>query len=227
MSEGNKDSYLGEGRKKVLDLRGHRYGEVTVKELGGRNTSGRIKWVCLCDCGEEFSVTGNALRNGNTKSCGCKKIRGKHGLSKSLEYKAWNSARDRTTNPKSKYYYAYGGRGIDFCPTWQDFKVFIKDMGMKPTEKHSLERVDNNKGYNKDNCVWATGSEQNFNRRYFTESNTGKVGVHLCQRDKVYIAHIGVRGDRIRVGRFSCLEEAYKARQEAEKLYYGVLYKDV
>ncbi len=73
--------------------------------------------------------------------------------------------RDRCENKNNKAYHRYGGRGISVCTRWKKFKNFYADMGLKPTKKHSLERINNNKGYSKKNCRWATQTEQCRNKR--------------------------------------------------------------
>lgn len=85
------------------------------------------------------------------------------------EYGAWNSMRSRCLNPKVKTYKNYGGRGIGCCEEWKNFRSFLRDMGLRPSSDHSLERVDNEKGYSPDNCKWATYEEQNTNRRSVIE----------------------------------------------------------
>jgi hypothetical protein len=71
----------------------------------------------------------------------------------------------RCTNPKSKSFKNYGGRGIKVCARWKDFSLFLKDMGAKPAPELTLERIDNNKGYSPSNCTWATKSAQRKNQR--------------------------------------------------------------
>lgn len=131
-------------------------------------------WECACDCGAVKIVCGSQLRNGRTKSCGClredamRESTTRHGLSGTSEYRVWCSMRARCNNPKTKYYDFYGGRGIFVCPEWNKsgsagFLNFLNDMGKRPSSTHSIERVDVNKGYSPDNCVWIEKKDQNKN----------------------------------------------------------------
>lgn len=86
---------------------------------------------------------------------------------KTPEYRAWTAMRDRCYNPKTKSYRRYGGRGITVCGPWREsFANFLVDMGRRPSEGHSLDRVDNSGNYTPLNCRWATKSEQAYNRVY-------------------------------------------------------------
>lgn len=82
------------------------------------------------------------------------------------EYQAWNGIRHRCRNPKRADYERYGGRGVTVCDRWYDsFEAFLSDMGKRPSSGHSIERKDNSKGYEPDNCQWATAKDQANNRR--------------------------------------------------------------
>jgi len=97
---------------------------------------------------------------------------GRHGLSRTVEYRAWISLKNRCFNKNNKDYKNYGGRGIIVCDRWKNDPVqFIKDMGLKPSPEHSIDRIDNNGNYEPNNCRWATIEQQNSNRRF-----TGFVG---------------------------------------------------
>lgn len=89
-----------------------------------------------------------------------------HGMTHSGEYSSWQNMLARCYNVKNPYYSHYGGRGITVCESWRNsFNDFISDMGLKPTNLHSIDRIDNNLGYCKNNCRWATRVVQIANRR--------------------------------------------------------------
>lgn len=148
------------------------YGLLTVIAYAGRR-SYRVKkkeqqWLCRCQCGKYSVVTIGNLRDGNTRSCGCTKIKHRHtaGPKKSSEYRAYLSMKDRCCRPENHAYSQYGGRGICVCDRWLDsFQNFIADMGPKPDPSYSLDRKENNGNYEPGNCRWATRTEQARNTR--------------------------------------------------------------
>ena len=125
------------------------------------------RWIFLCKCGVRKELEAGAVSSGKTHSCGCKHIANvyKHGLSRTAEQYIWSCMRQRCKNPKNPVYKHYGGRGIAVCERWNSFQNFYSDMGPRPTSKHSIERVDNDKGYDPTNCIWATRYVQAKNQR--------------------------------------------------------------
>jgi len=149
---------------------GHRFGRLTVTTNAVNTPTGTIV-QCRCDCGTLRSFFLGNLRKGHTKSCGCLKIEeaGKqqitHGLSQTPEYHIWDAIIQRCTNPNDRGWHKYGGRGITVCRHWRRFENFIRDMGRRPTPRHSIDRTDNDRGYCPSNCKWVTKKEQSRNTR--------------------------------------------------------------
>ncbi len=87
----------------------------------------------------------------------------KHAFTK--EYRSWAAMKTRCTNPNADRYSCYGGRGIGYDPRWENFEAFLSDMGLCPSDQHSIDRIDVNANYSKENCRWATAVEQRRNKR--------------------------------------------------------------
>ena len=159
-------------RLSATDRVGERHGRLVVlfRAENKVEPSGatRAQWRCICDCGKGLTVTGHALAKGNTRSCGCllrdtRKSEATHGMYRSAEYRIWKAMKQRCTNPSHGHYDRYGGRGITVCDAWMEFDGFFRDMGNRP-EGATLERVDNDKGYEPGNVIWASRLAQANNR---------------------------------------------------------------
>lgn len=160
--------------RKFIDISGKTFNDLTVLEPAGQDKQGYFIFKCECVCGKICEVRGNGIKSGHNKSCGCRNARSsyKHGMTKTKFYNCWRGILKRSTLKSRKDYNRYGGRGIKICNEWKDFEVFKGDMhesfkehvktnGEKFT---SLDRIDNNKGYYKSNCRWATPKQQANNR---------------------------------------------------------------
>lgn len=159
---------------KRVDLTGQIFGRLTVKNFAGTNNLGKATYHCRCDCGNSIVAVAGSLKAGNTQSCGClkKQIQTKHGKYKSPIYAVYSAMIQRCCNKNAKAYPNYGGRGIKVCRRWRigeggksGFECFYEDMGERPTRFHSIDREENNKGYNPSNCRWVKRVVQQNNMR--------------------------------------------------------------
>lgn len=156
-------------------IQGQKFGRLKAIKPNGKNKFGMMQWICECECGVIKTITISHLTTGQTKSCGC--IRDKkiaqvglsnktHGLKKSKLYNIWRGIKKRCRLNSNKAYKDYGARGIDMCDSWfYSFENFYNDVGEIPDGGYSLDRIDNNKGYFKSNCRWASKKDQANNRR--------------------------------------------------------------
>lgn len=129
-------------------------------------------WKCLCRCGNTKSVSRSSLIKGTSRSCGClnresasaRAYKHGYGCRTSRTYRIWCGMRTRCSNSNASNWKDYGGRGIHFCSEWEDFSIFLHDMGECPPNL-TLERIDVDQGYSPANCKWASYKEQNMNKR--------------------------------------------------------------
>lgn len=155
---------------RAVDLTGMRFGRLSVVRKT-RSASGRVAWVCKCECGNETTTLTTELLKGHAKSCGCYhrdkmsvSFR-KHGQHKTRLYKIWSNMLQRCGNPKNDNYQRYGAKGINVCEEWKDFQAFYKWATANGyTENLSIDRIENSKGYCPENCRWETPQAQTDNR---------------------------------------------------------------
>jgi len=208
---------------RFINLAGKKFNKLTVLEYAGKRKNRIIVYKCKCDCGEVKTIEAAKLKSGHTKSCGCAKsdllraANTTHGESQTKLYNIWNSMNQRCTNPKTKSYHRYGGRGIFVCDRWaKSFENFVRDMGEKPVGM-SLDRSDNDKGYFLDNCRWATSSEQAHNRRLSILNKSGVKGVYWRKQSNKWCAKFNGK----HLGLFDNLLDAVCIRKSSENLYFN------
>jgi len=156
----------------AINLTNKKFGRLAVIRRVDNDKWGNSKWLCQCNCPNknQIIVLGSNLQSNHTQSCGClwKEIASachtKHGHRNDKIYAIWAAMIQRCTNPNNKQQKNYGGRGITVCEEWLKFPNFFADMGKQP-KGYTIERIDNNKGYYKDNCTWTTPQKQARNRR--------------------------------------------------------------
>lgn len=154
---------------------GKRFGRWTVVSYAGKRGTNPI-WNCVCDCGTEKVVLSSSFLSGASVSCGC--VRSEqlaarlttHGHAprsgKTPEYSTWKNIVSRCTNPKTRKWEEYGGRGIKVCDRWREsFAAFLADVGLRPSKQHTIERKDNDGNYEPGNVCWATRAQQSRNKR--------------------------------------------------------------
>ena len=135
-------------------------------------------------------------------------------------YRTWDSMIQRCTNPNTKKYDAYGGSGITVCNRWREFSNFLEDMGEKP-EGMTLDRMDPDKGYYKENCRWATYSQQSQHLSISKLNTSGTKGVCKTSDGKKWRAYIKIDYKQVNLGSFDRKEDAVAACKAAEEFYWG------
>ncbi len=158
--------------RKANLLPGTVFGRLTVVQKGEIKympSGSKVTWLCKCECGNTVQIATSNLNKGLTQSCGCyqrqraSESSKTHGLTGTREYRAWQAMWTRCTNPNTKDWPNYGGRGVTVCEDWKHFENFLQDMGECP-EGYSLDRRDNNGSYNVANCRWASNDIQKTNK---------------------------------------------------------------
>lgn len=158
----------------IIDLMGARFGKLVVLKFLERKNH-HTYWHCQCDCGKTATARSNDLKSGKRISCGCAHIT--HGMTYTPTWKSWSSMKARCYDKNHEYYKYYGGKGITVCDRWKEsFENFLEDMGER-LNGTTLDRINNDKQYCKENCKWSTTEEQNSNKGniiYLTYNNETK-----------------------------------------------------
>ena len=196
---------------KLIDLTGLRFSRLVVIGRGQRTAGGQTTWLCKCDCGNEVTAQAANIKNGATRSCGCIRkeqlsvfntnTKTKHNLCKTSEYRIWGGMLTRCLNKNTQEYHNYGGRGINVCERWKSFENFLFDMGKRPSKNHSIDRIDVDGNYSKENCRWATFKEQCYNKRgtvYIEHKGEKKT---ICELAEMYSLPYRIIWCRLKYGK--------------------------
>lgn len=190
----------------VKDITGQRFGNWTVIGRSEQKSRGRnVMWECVCDCGQSGVINGCNLRTGT--STGCLKCAGRkiskskitHGESggrkgiESRTYRIWSMMRARAASNKTLEACHYAKRDITICERWSSYQHFIEDMDYPPSDKHTIDRINNDLGYCKENCRWATQTQQNRNKS--SNRMVEYQGKRMCVAE--FVEMIGARYHRV------------------------------
>jgi hypothetical protein len=181
----------------LIDVTGKQFNQLTViSKTDKRSAGGGVLWKCKCTCGNVTCVEGQSLRTGHTKSCGrCHPTNFKHGNYSnggSSIYNIWTAMISRCCNKNNSAYERYGGRGIKVCERWLTFENFIVDMGPRPA-KLTVERIDNNKGYDPENCKWDTRRVQARNKTSTKLTLDDAIQIVILRKEGLTYKEIGLR----------------------------------
>lgn len=171
MSQGHKQAISAARRKQTANLTGKVFGRLTAIGYAGTKNYRSI-WLCQCKCGKTVKVYAHSLRQGLSRSCGCLRKeaarlkatnRQQVGGRQTVEYKTYHGAKARCQNPNRPEYKNYGGRGIEF--RFESFEQFFSLLGYRPSNSHSIERINKNGHYEPGNVQWALPKVQGRNKR--------------------------------------------------------------
>lgn len=207
--------------RRGYDLTGQTFGQLSVVSMSQSGKYGRV-WICRCSCGGTKEAVAARLRDGTYKSCGCLNKAdgasyGKDGKQLPI-YKTWADMIYRCHNPRSAKYQDWGARGIKVYKPWQDFKTFKnyvdQVLGERP-KGCTIDRIDNDKGYEPENIRWASRSQQTWNRRVLRikgrKSKYQGVSYDSKALKNKWRAAIQHKGVKIHLGQFATEEEAARA----------------
>jgi hypothetical protein len=183
----------------------------------------RRKVNVLCDCGNTDCVMLENLYAGYSRSCGCvwEKVMFKHGMSRTSFKECHVNMKARCDNSNHPSYPNYGARGITYCDNWKTLNGFIEDMFESYVDTLTLDRIDVNGMYCKENCRWTGNDVQGHNKRKMTDCLFEHKGIHYNNKSTRYVATIGVLQKSYYLATFDTIIEAAKAYDDASENLYG------
>ena len=211
-------------------LVGRRFGRLLVIEKVD-SVNYRSRFLCRCDCGNEKLVLGQSLLNGHVRSCGCllsERSRERitsynesignelHAETKTRLFAIWEGIKTRCFKETHHSYKNYGGRGVSMCDEWRNSFIAFRDWSMANgySDSLSIDRIDPRGDYCPENCRWADNITQGRNKDFKPRGSVGVVGVSFNKRSNKFVAYLNGK----HLGTFVTLEDAKKAREDAEKL---------
>ena len=157
--------------RKYIDITGQKFNRLTAISKIENSNSKKARWLCKCDCGNFTEASGDNLRTGNVKSCGCliaynNKQRATHRKSNTRLYNTWRNMKARCNCKTNPRYKDYGARGISIYDEWQTFENFYEwAISNGYNENLTIDRINVNKNYEPNNCRWIPLSKQAYNKR--------------------------------------------------------------
>lgn len=205
--------------------------KLTLLSVVGVNKNKSRVGLFECDCEDKTQkeIPISLVANNHTKSCGCvgreKNIARltTHNKSRTKEYRTWTGIIDRCYNPKSTRYKHYGERGIEVCDRWlgeNGFINFYEDMGNRPFDKASIDRIDVNGNYSKDNCRWVSLLQQARNRQntFYVDYNGERISI--CDLAEMFNINSKVLKHRLKLGwdiNTALTQKVRKSKKRKEK----------
>jgi hypothetical protein len=180
------------------DLSNQRFNRLTVIKRSG-TLNKKVLWECVCDCGKTAHIRTNDLMSGNSQSCGCfndERIADSnrsHGMTNTKLYKVWCGIKQRCEYKNHIGYKYYGARGIKMSERWRVFSNFYDDMSEGYEEGLSIDRVDTDGDYCKENCKWSTNTQQannKSNNRMLTVDGVTDTLANTCRIHKLNYVNV-------------------------------------